>query len=63
MVINEVSNYVEIDSKLLQVRNRDGTSKDNDTIGNFVQLSYGSNHISWSGNVSKVELEFTNLYR
>lgn len=63
MVINEVSNYVEIDSKLLQVRNQDGTSKDNDTIGNFVQLSYGANRVSWSGNVSKVELEFTNLYR
>lgn len=63
MVINEVSDYVEIDGKLLQVRNRDGTSKDDDTVGDFVQFSYGKNHIDWSGDVSKVELEYTNLYR
>ena len=33
MQINNVNNYIEIDSDLLQVRNQDGTSKDDDTLG------------------------------
>lgn len=63
MAINNVSNYIEVDSKRMQVRNADGSSKDNDTTGNFITLTKGINTISWVGNVTKIELEFTNLYR
>lgn len=63
MTINNVSNYVEIDSKRMQVRDQGGNSKDNDTTGNFITLTKGFNTISWVGNVIKIELEFTNQYR
>lgn len=63
MQIENATNYVEIDSRLLQVRNQDGTSKDNDTIGNFSMLVPGNNDISYVGNISNIELVFTNLYR
>lgn len=63
MAINNVSNYVVIDSKLMQVRDNVGNSKDNDTTGNFITLTKGINTISWVGTVTKIELEFTNQYR
>lgn len=63
MSINNVNGYVEIDSKLLQVRNADGTSKDNDAIGDFARMVPGTNNISYIGNISNIELIFTNQYR
>lgn len=63
MHIENATNYVEIDSRLLQVRNQDGTSKDNDTLGNFSRFVPGNNDISYVGNITNIELVFTNLYR
>ena len=63
MVISNVMDYVEIDIKLFQVRNADGTSKDYDVVGNFVKLSKGHNNISWIGEIELIELEFTSVYR
>ena len=63
MQINNVSDYVEIDSNLLQVRNQDGTSKDNDTLGDFILLEKGENMISYTGSVTKVILEYTTKYK
>lgn len=63
MQINNVTDYVEIDSKLLQVRNKDKTSKDNDTLGDFILLEKGENVITYSGAVSKIVLEYTNQYK
>ena len=54
--INNVNEYVELDSKLLLCLNKDKTSKSRDMIGHFHLLSQGSNAISWVGNVSKVEI-------
>ena len=54
--INNVSQYVELDSKLLLCLNKNKTSKTKDMIGNFPLLTKGINNISWSGNVSKVEI-------
>lgn len=62
MQINNVNNYVEIDSNLLQVRNQDGTSKDNDTLGDFILLEKGENVISYTGTVTKIIIEYTTKY-
>lgn len=61
--INNVNNYVEIDSDLLQVRNQDKTSKDNDTSGDFILLEKGINTISYTGNVTKIVIEYTTKYK
>lgn len=63
MQINNVNNYVEIDSDLLQVRNQDGTSKDNDTLGDFVLLTKGENIISYTGSVTKIVIEYITKYK
>lgn len=54
--INNVNGYVELDSKLLLCLNSDKTSKSRDMIGHFPLLDIGSNTISWTGNVSKLEI-------
>lgn len=63
MQINNVTNYVEIDSDLLQVRNQDGTSKDDDTSGDFILLEKGEHTISYTGTVTKIILEYTTKYK
>ncbi|WP_291651358.1 phage tail protein [Clostridium sp.] len=63
MQINNVNNYVEIDSYALQVRNQDGTSKDNDTSGDFILLEKGINTISYTGNVTKIVIEYITKYK
>ena len=63
MQIYNVNNYVEVDSNLLQVRNQDGTSKDNDTLGDFVLFNKGENTISYTGNITKIILEYTTKYK
>lgn len=52
--INNVNEYVELDSKLLLCLNPNRTSKTRDMIGNFPILKKGLNKISWSGDVSRV---------
>lgn len=61
--INNVNEYVELDSKLLLCLNSDKTSKSRDMIGNFPLLTKGINNISWTGNVSKVEILPRTAYR
>lgn len=63
MQINNVNNYIEIDSNLLQVRNQDGTSKDDDTLGDFILLEKGINTISYVGSVTKIILEYITKYK
>lgn len=63
MQINNVTDYVEIDSDLLQVRNQDGTSKDDDTLGDFILFTKGENVISYTGTVTKVVVEYTTKYK
>jgi len=63
MQINNVTDYVEIDSNLLQVRNKDGTSKDDDTLGDFILLEKGKNIISYTGTVTKIVIEYTTKYK
>lgn len=61
--INNVNEYVELDSKLLLCLNKDKTSKSRDMIGHFPLLIRGSNTISWTGNVSKIEILPRTAYR
>lgn len=63
MQINNVTDYVEIDSDLLQVRNKDKTSKDDDTLGDFILLEKGENTISYIGTVTKIVIEYTTKYK
>lgn len=63
MQINNVTDYVEIDSDLLQVRNQDETSKDDDTLGDFILFTKGENVISYTGTVAKVVVEYTTKYK
>lgn len=63
MQINNVTDYVEIDSDLLQVRNQDGTSKDNDSLGDFILLEKGENVISYTGTVTKIVVEYITKYK
>lgn len=61
--INNVNEYVELDSKLLLCLNSDKTSKTRDMKGNFLLLSRGENKVSWIGNVRKVEIIPRIIYR
>ena len=63
MQIDNVTDYVEVDSYLLQVRNQDGTSKDDDTLGDFVLFTKGENIISYTGEVTKIVVEYTTKYK
>ena len=54
--INNVTDNVTLDSKLLLCLNSDGTNKSKEMIGNFPLLEKGLNTISWTGNVTKIEL-------
>lgn len=63
MQINNVSNYIEIDSELMQVRNQDKTSKDDDASGDFILLEKGENVISYTGSVTKIVVEYTTKYK
>ena len=63
MQIDNVTDYVEVDSNLLQVRNKDKTSKDDDTLGDFILLEKGENTISYTGSVTKIILEYTTKYK
>ena len=63
MQILNVVDYVEIDSRLLQARNLDLTSKDDDTSGNFILFEKGTNVISYTGTVTKIIVEYTTKYK
>lgn len=63
MQIRNMDQLVTIDSELLQVRDKNGQSKDFDTTGDFIALEKGYYHISYTGNISKVEFKFTTKYK
>ncbi|MDZ5038418.1 hypothetical protein GNF66_14965 [Clostridium perfringens] len=63
MNIDNVVDKVTIDSKLMQVRNKDGASKDNETNGNFPYFDYGINTVELSGNITNAEIKFTTNYK
>ena len=56
IIINNIKDYVELDSKLFECTDKDKLSKTIDMIGHFLVLTRGNNKISWIGNVSKIEI-------
>lgn len=63
MQILNVVDYVEIDSKLMEARNLDLTSKDDDVLGDFVLFTKGENTITYTGIVTKIVVEYTTSYK
>lgn len=63
MLIKDVHGYVDIDSKLYQVRDNVGQSKDFDTTGYFIELEKGTHTVKFSSNVSKIEFKYTTKYK
>lgn len=60
--VKDINEYVEIDSKLLLCLNADKTSKNKDYIGDFITLDKGKNKVSWTGDVTKVEILPRTIY-
>ena len=62
MQIDNVSNYVLLDSKAMECIDSNGVSKDWDTIGNYIKLDVGDNTIELIDTVTKVEITYRNTY-
>lgn len=63
MTISNLKDYVIIDCELMKVIDSNMESKDFDTTGNFFELERGNNTLSFTGNVTKIELTFKNKWR
>lgn len=53
--LTNVSSYVTVDSELVDCY-KDTTLKNNDMTGDFPELIPGTNNISWTGTVTKIEI-------
>lgn len=62
MQINNVSNYVLLDSKAMECIDSNGVSKDWDTIGNYIKLGLGENNFELTGAVTKTEITYRETY-
>ena len=62
MQIDDVSDYVLLDSKCKECVSSTGKSKDWDTIGNYIKLDVGNNTFELTGNITKVEITYRNTY-
>lgn len=62
MQIDDVSDYVLLDSKCKECVSSTGESKDWDTIGNYIKLDVGNNTFELTGNITKVEITYRNTY-
>lgn len=61
--LRDVIDSVEIDTKLMQVRDSSGANFSMNMYGDFPTLKKGANKISYIGNVKNMRIEYTNLYR
>lgn len=61
--IKDVEDYVIIDNELMQVRDKNGQSKDFDTTGNYVELTQGEYTIEFDSNTTKVLITYRNKWR
>ena len=62
MQIDNVSNYVLLDSKAMECIDSTGQSKDWDTIGNYIKLDTGENNFELTGAVTKTEITYRETY-
>lgn len=61
--INNVDERVLLDSKLFLCLDKDNNNKSIDMIGNFPTLDVGENTITWTGNITKLEISPRIIYR
>lgn len=62
MQIDNVSNYVLLDSEKQECISNTGESKDWNTIGNYIKLDAGNNTFELTGNITKVEITYRETY-
>lgn len=62
MQIDNVSDYVLLDSEKQECISNTGESKDWNTIGNYIKLDVGNNTFELTGNITKVEITYRNTY-
>ena len=62
MQIDNVSNYVLLDSKCQECIDSTGQSKDWNTIGNYIKLDTGENNFELTGAVTKTEITYRETY-
>lgn len=62
MQIDNVSNYVLLDSKCQECVDSTGQSKDWNTIGNYIKLDSGENNFELTGSVTKTEITYRETY-
>ena len=62
MQIDDVSDYVLLDSKCKECVSSTGKSKDWDTIGNYIKLDPGDNTFELTGSITKIEIIYRNTY-
>ena len=62
MQIDNVSNYVLLDSKFQECVDSTEKSKDWDTIGNYIKLDSGENNFKLTGTVTKTEITYRETY-
>lgn len=56
ITFNNVTDYIEVDSRLMDCY-KDSTLRNGDMIGDFPILEAGENNISWTGTITKIEIE------
>lgn len=61
--LREVSEYVKINSKLMNITDKSNRSLSKKMIGNFPYLELGYNYISWTGTINKFTLNKNTIYR
>lgn len=62
MQIDDIENYILLDSKAKECVDSNGTSKDWDTIGNYISLGPGDNNFELTGSITKTEIIYRNTY-
>lgn len=56
LTLKDVNEYIEIDSELKETL-KDNVSKNDKKVGEYPKFLIGENTISWSGNITKIEIE------
>lgn len=63
MIIKDVDEFCVIDGELMQIRDKNEQTKDFDVSGDFITLEKGKFNISFTGNVTKIELKYLTRWR
>ena len=56
LILKDINGYIEIDTELKETF-KDNVSKNDKKVGEYPSFVVGENMISWSGNVTKIEIE------